>query len=445
MMTDKTLSGWGRNKFVKSKLIQIENENLSKELFAEGVYIARGLGRSYGDAALTTFGTTLIGAGGTNFKIDLKSGIIEAGASSTFDSILIKSMKNGFFLPVTPGTRFITVGGAIAADVHGKNHHKVGSFGNFVLEIKLLTPSGEIVCNRDQNSELFWATIGGMGLTGIIISAKFKLIRIETPYIKTKHVIFNDLDTLLEFLIMNEHNYTYSVAWVDFMSKGSKFGRSVVLLGEHAIIRDLPANSVIELSRFKNSFTFRMTRTFKFSAIQPWNSRIFNNLWFNFLRYKPQSAIVSIEKFFYPLDGIKNWNLLYGKNGFVQYQFALPTNEKSTLLEIFKELKDLRVPVYLSVLKQFGDSNSGLLSFPIKGWTLSLDIPCNYPFLSYVIQMLNKKVISGRGRVYLAKDSFLTSGEFRDMYVKANEFIQYRKRLDLVKHFESDLSRRLKI
>ena len=325
------------------------NETLSN---AEGI-IARGNGRCYGDAALAknTISTLKYDK---ILSFNTAEGIFECQSGLTLDKVLEVIVPQGWFLPVTPGTKFITVGGAVASDVHGKNHHVDGSFSNHVLEMDVLLSSGQtFTCSAKEHADLFWATCGGMGLTGIITRVKFDLKKIETSYIRQKQVKAKNLEEVIRLFETYKH-YTYSVAWIDCLKKGNAFGRSILMLGEHARVEDLDGRKKeqpLALPR-KKQITFPFTLP----------SFVLNQLTvkaFNFLYYSKNTKneinnVVSYEPFFYPLDAILHWNRGYGKKGFVQYQFVLPLESRQGLIRILKRISDEGLGSFLAVLKVFG-------------------------------------------------------------------------------------------
>lgn len=410
---------------------------------AVSTFISRGLGRSYGDAALNC-GAGVIRQERLNRFLhwDKKGGIIEAEAGVTLQEILDVFLPRGYFLPVTPGTKFITLGGAIAADVHGKNHHCDGSIAQFVDSFALLTGTGEVLtCSQAENSEVFWATLGGMGLTGVILSARLKLKPIETAYLTVDFKKAANLDEALE-AFEQDHKYRYSVAWIDCLASGSHLGRSVLMRGDHTPLDQLPeklrTNPLQPKVKRKKSVPFR----FPGFALNSWSVRLFNNLYYH--RHKDGTAVEDYDNFFYPLDSILNWNRVYGKRGFVQYQIALPPETSRTaLLQVLEKLSKSKQASFLAVLKTFGPGNEGLLSFPIQGATLALDLPnIGQPLLT-LLNELDDIVLHHGGRVYLAKDARLSRQAFEAMYPRAGEFRCIKQELDPDGIFNSSLARRL--
>lgn len=406
-------------------------------------YISRGLGRSYGDASLNA-GAGVIRQERLNRFVDWDESTctLQAEAGVTLQEILEVFLPRGYFVPVTPGTKFVTVGGAIAADVHGKNHHRDGSIAAFVESFELLTGTGaELTCSRTENADVFWATLGGMGLTGIILTARLKLMPVETAFLTVDFHKAANLDEALK-AFEQDNEYRYSVAWIDCLASGSHLGRSVLMRGDHTPLAKLPekyrAEALQPKVKRKKSVPFR----FPGFALNSWSVRIFNNLYY--ARHQNGTHIEDYDNFFYPLDSILNWNRVYGKRGFVQYQIALPPGtSRQGLVQVLETLSRSRQASFLAVLKTFGPANDGLLSFPIEGATLALDLPnIGQPLLT-LLNELDEIVLRHGGRVYLAKDARLSRAAFEAMYPRADAFRTIKRRLDPNGVFSSSLARRL--
>lgn len=442
----KLISGWGLNSFSFTELIDLERTDVNSDNIFDRAskFIPRGLGRSYGDAAQLTGGRTVCLQSDISFKLDEATGQLEASAGCSLDFLLKKLVPNGWFLPVVPGTRYVSIGGAIAADIHGKNHHNDGSFGNFVLSLDVLTPRGKITCSPNHNSELFWATIGGMGLTGLILSAKIKLLKINSSYILADIKKFKNIYDLLEFVGSNDTNYKYSVAWIDMLAKGNNLGRGILSAGNHAEVAELTRSRVKKKFNYNPKQNFSVPIYFPAKTLNKYSTGFFNKLWY-FKDKKDSKKILTIPSFFHPLDGVKNWNKIYGRSGFIQYQFVVPTDEIDFLIYVLKQFSQRKIPIFLAVLKKMGESSKGLLSFPKPGWTLALDIPASTTNLEGFLYELDEKVIERNGRIYLAKDSLLNARRFEKMYSNLNEFKRIREMYGLNDYIESDLSRRLTI
>jgi FAD/FMN-containing dehydrogenase len=412
---------------------------------AQRSYVPRGLGRSYGDAALNRDGGILWHTRLNRFlSFDASSAVLECEAGASLAEILRCFLPRGFFLPVTPGTKFVTVGGAIAADVHGKNHHKDGTFGNCVLDFKLLTPSGGlVVCSPTSNPDIFWATLGGMGLTGVVLSARVRLRPVSSAYVWVDYQKARSLEEALRSMDESDYRYQYSVAWIDCLVGGKSLGRAVLMRGNHAPADQLP-------KRVRHPLAQPSLRRWNLAFDLP--STLLNSLTIgasNALYYawhrNAANHLVDLEKFFYPLDAIENWNRLYGKRGFVQYQVALPLEGgHAGLAAILERLARSRRGSFLGVLKRFGEANAGLLSFPFPGYTLALDLPVSSGLIPFLHE-LDRLVLSFGGRVYLAKDAVLNAETFASMYPKLEQFRGIKQRLDPQGLLSSSLARRLRI
>ena len=408
-------------------------------------FISHGLGRSYGDAALNKDGG-VVGHTRLNrfLAFDAHTGVLECEAGASLDEILHYFLPRGFFLPVTPGTKFVTIGGAIAADVHGKNHHQDGTFGNFLLDFKLLTAKGEVIsCSPASNPEVFWATLGGMGLTGVVLSARIKLRPVESAYVLVDYQKAENLEDALGRMTESDASYQYSVAWIDCLATGRHMGRAVLMRGNHAKASELPSSIRNPLAA-PHLHSFTLPFDFPSVALNSLTIGAFNTLYYAIHRNAARQ-VVDYEKFFYPLDAIHHWNRMYGRRGFVQYQVALPLeNGVQSLKEVLTRLARSRRASFLAVLKRFGESNPGLLSFPIRGYTLALDLPVAGGLIP-LLHELDRVVLDHGGRVYLAKDTVMTPESFAAMYPKLEEFRRVKNRLDPQHRISSSMARRLSI
>ena len=444
----RPLSGWGRFPVERCHLFRPERRGEVTKILGSGLqpsYISHGLGRSYGDAALNRdCGVICLTRLNRFLSFDAATGVLECEAGISLDEIVRHFLPQGFFLPVTPGTRFVTVGGALASDIHGKNHHKDGTIANFVVDFRLLTAPGEVLlCSRNSNPEIFWATLGGMGLTGIILSARIRMRRVESAYILVDYQKAKDLDDALGLMRESDDRYQYSVAWTDCLASGKSMGRAVLMRGNHATVFELPPQVRHPLDLFARS---HLTVPFDFPSVglNRYTVGAFNWLYYHW-HTDSNRRLVDLEKFFYPLDAIEHWNRMYGKRGFVQYQVALPLeSSRDGLIALLERLAESRRPSFLAVLKQFGDANSGLLSFPLNGFTLALDLPVAAGLLSF-LRELNKLALRHGGRVYLAKDAALTAEDFAVMYPKRDQFRTIKNRLDPRCALSSSLARRVGI
>jgi FAD/FMN-containing dehydrogenase len=441
------LSGWGKVPVQTCQVYRPGSEGQIASLVGsdlEPSYIARGLGRSYGDAALNqTGGVILIDRNDHFLSFDEASGILDCEAGVSLAEIIDVLLPRGFFLPVTPGTQHVTLGGAIAADVHGKNHHRCGTIAPFVDSLRLLTTHGDVLdCSRVNNAEVFWATIGGMGLTGIILTAKLRMLAVETAFMVVEHERAADLDQALRRFADTDSTCTYSVAWIDCLARGRSLGRSILMRGEHARLTDLTARQRRDPLAWSSKRSISIPLTAPSWVLNPLSIRAFNSLYY--LAHPDRRQLQPLRSFFYPLDGMKNWNRLYGRRGFLQYQFVLPVARSHEAMQVvLEELVRARCSSFLAVLKSFGEANDALLSFPVRGHTLALDLPYRGVELVSLLRRLNQKLIEYGGRIYLAKDAVLDAGEFRQMYPKADQFKQVQRRLDPRGILRSSLSDRI--
>ncbi len=429
------LTGWGRTAPSGADLRRptspTELRRALPTTFERGL-IARGLGRSYGDAAQNAGGTVIETTDVCAFTIhDADPGsptvLVTADAGASIDRLLHALVPQGLFVPVTPGTRLVTVGGAIAADIHGKNHHLKGSWCNHVVSMHLQLADGSVVeIGPDRDPALFWATAGGMGLTGVILDATFACPRIESSRLLVDTDRAADLDTVCELMRSGDHLYDYSVAWIDLMATGSSMGRSVLTRGRFATAEEVSAPPIVPAG-----------------LLNRLSIRAFNELWFRKAPVERREELQSIPAFFHPLDMVRGWNRIYGPAGFLQWQFVIPFDATRTLTTIVDELSRSGCTSFLAVLKSFGDGNPGPLSFPSSGWTLALDIPAGVPGLGPLLDRLDDLVIGVGGRIYLAKDSRVRPELLPVMYPRLDEWRAVRERVDPQRRMMSDLARRL--
>jgi len=409
--------------------------------------IARGLGRSYGDAAQNAGGMVLdITWLDAIQSVDLDTGLVKVGAGISLQTLMERFVPLGWFVPVTPGTRLVTVGGAIAADIHGKNHHVDGSFCSYVTTFTLVTPTGTLAVSPASDPDLFWATAGGMGLTGVITDATIQLIAIETSYMLVDTERTADLDSTMDRMIHGDAAHRYTVAWIDCQSSGSGLGRSVLTGGDHARLEDLPerlGRRPDKARTFAPHSLARVPVTPPSGLINSWTVSAFNEFWFRKAPRRQVGKPHQMAAFFHPLDDVAAWNRLYGKKGFVQYQFVVPDRHTETVRRIVERVAETKVASFLAVLKRFGPGDPGPLSFPMPGWTLALDLPIGYPALAALLDDFDEWVIQAGGRVYLAKDSRLSPDALRAMYPKLNEWLSVRNRVDPAGVLRSNLGQRL--
>jgi decaprenylphospho-beta-D-ribofuranose 2-oxidase len=411
-----------------------------------GSVIVRGLGRSYGDAAISTTGLVMLSERLNRVaRFDEQTGLLQAEAGTTIADILDEFVPRGWFPPVVPGTKFVSLGGSVAADIHGKNHHHAGTFGRHVTRMQIVGADRATTdCSPDDEPELFWATVGGMGLTGIITAVDLQLLPIESPYMVVRHTPAKDLDALLSMLEGKQWDDDYTVAWIDCVT-GRGLGRSVLIRGHHAKHSDLPPHLREKRESPKNR-QHKLSFGFPPWALNRFTMAAFNETFYGWQGRRKGPFIDTFDRFFFPLDRIENWNRMYGKKGFVQYQCVLPLAESERgLQELLAELVRSRRSSFLSVLKRFGPAGSGLLSFPLAGHTLTLDFPIRDEGLFPFLDRLDEIVLRHAGRVYLAKDARMHPETFRAMYPRFPEWQRLKSRIDPDNRFDSDLARRLRI
>jgi decaprenylphospho-beta-D-ribofuranose 2-oxidase len=374
--------------------------------------------------------------------IDADGGTVLCDAGVSLHRLMQALLPLGWFVPVTPGTRYVTVGGAIGADIHGKNHHVSGSFARHVLALELLTADGEIR-TVSRGTPLFDATAGGMGLTGVVLAATVRLQPVETSLMSVDTERAKDLDDLMARLTATDHRYRYSVAWIDLLARGTSLGRSVLTRGDHAPVNALPARARRDPLGFRPVHFPAAPSFVPEGLLGRATVGLFNELWYRKAPRARAGELQTISAFFHPLDGVPHWNRLYGRGGFVQYQFVVGYGQEGALRRIVSRISRRRCPSCLAVLKRFGEGDPGWLSFPMPGWTLALDLPANLPGLGAFLDELDEEVAAAGGRVYLAKDARLRPELLTAMYPRLDEFRALRAELDPAGVFTSDLSRRL--
>ncbi|WP_327718966.1 FAD-binding oxidoreductase [Streptomyces sp. NBC_00490] len=443
-----SVTGWGRTAPTTARLIRPRTyEEAAAAVRGCGPRggIARGLGRAYGDAAQNAGGAVLDMTGLDRVHvIDAADGIVLCDAGVSLHRLMRVLLPLGWFVPVTPGTRQVTVGGAIGADIHGKNHHVCGAFSRHVLSFELLTADGE-VRTVSRGTPLFDATTGGMGLTGVVLTATVQLQPVETALMSVDTERARDLDDLMARLSASDDRYRYSVAWIDLLARGAATGRAVLTRGNHAPLEALGTRARREPLALRTSRLPAMPAHLPEGLLTRTTVGLFNELWYRKAPRARTGQLQSISAFFHPLDGVPHWNRVYGRGGLVQYQFVVGYGQEETLRRIVRRVSERRCPSFLAVLKRFGDADPGWLSFPVPGWTLALDIPAGLPGLGTLLDELDEEVAAAGGRVYLAKDSRLRPELLAAMYPRLDDFRALRAELDPRAVFVSDLSRRLSL
>jgi decaprenylphospho-beta-D-ribofuranose 2-oxidase len=442
------LTGWGRLAPTVARLAEPARPQdvagLLGAVSGRGL-IARGLGRSYNNAAQNDGGLVISTARLNKIiSLDSQTGLATCEAGVSLEQLMVAGLPHGWFVPVSPGTRQVTIGGAIAADVHGKNHHVAGSFGQHVRWLDLLLADGaERRVTPAAEPDLFWATAGGMGLTGVILRAEIQLKRVETARIRVDTVRTADLDEAMAYLKATDEQFGYTVAWLDCLATGANLGRSVITSGDFAAVDELPPAERRDPLAFRPAARIGAPPGCPPGLINRYTVAVANEAWYRRAPRRREGEIQSIGKFFHPLDGIRNWNRVYGPAGFRQYQYAVPVGQEAAVRQSVEMISSARAPSFVTVLKRFGPGSPGHLSFPIEGWTLALDFPARTPGLDRLLLRLDELVAEAGGRVYLAKDSRVSGEMLAAMYPRLAEFRQLRKQVDPAGLLGSDLSRRL--
>lgn len=439
----KLLSGWGR---YPAQPCELERPERYAQLQPTATnLIARGQGRSYGDASLNENGRVLLTERVNRMlAFDVEQGILRAEAGATLADILNVIVPKGWFLPVTPGTKFVSLGGCVAADVHGKNHHQDGSFGDCVQSMELILADGSgTACSPAVNPSLFWATVGGMGLTGIIGEVTIKLIPIKSTSVLVRHQAADNIDQLFNLLENPTTDDRYSVAWIDTMAGGAQLGRAIAMSGHHVD----QGNLHDEFHRLGNRGRSRsIPFDFPSLAMSRLSISAFNSVYYKRAARKRDPFVSDYDAFFYPLDAIADMNRIYGKRGFVQYQCVIPDSSSfEGIRKLLEEISRSRRASFLAVLKRLGPQGRGMLSFPMAGYTLALDMPIRGQELFDLLDRLDEIVLQHGGRVYLAKDARLAADAFKAMYPRFDEWLDVKRSVDPENIFSSSLSRRLEI
>ncbi len=424
-MSVRELVGWGRFPRVMAE------ERVSEDLAAatHEVNLTRGLGRSYGDSSLPGRAGDVVARTTAADRIlffDEKNGILRAEAGFSLQELVRVFLPRGWFTPVSPGTQFVTLGGMVASDIHGKNHHVAGCFGEHVRALKMRVPDGRILeVTEESEPDLFRATIGGMGLTGHILEVEFQLEAVPSPWIWGESERVANLEELLDKQSAASEEWPFTVSWVDTVARGRGLGRGIVMKGRWATSDEAPQGPP------KIGRSFSVPFDFPSWALAPWSMRIFNHLYFWKHLPRRKRGIVHPQKFFYPLDIVQHWNRVYGSRGFVQYQCVLPQGTpRSVHHRFFEALSQGEVGSFLSVVKDCGEEGKGLLSFPKAGVSVALDIPMRGRATQELVDTLNEIVVDAGGRIYLAKDSLTRENHFRAMETRLPMFAEVRNAWD---------------
>lgn len=465
--SEATLHGWGRTAPTRAQVLstedldtivaavkQVADDNADKPDHLKRGVIARGMGRSYGDPAQNAGGLVIdMQRFNKIHSIDPDTALVVVDGGVTLDQLMKAALPYGLWVPVLPGTRQVTIGGAIGPDIHGKNHHSAGSFGDHVVSMDLLVASGEILTltpggsDDDPDGELFWATVGGMGLTGIIVQATIRMTKTETAFFIADGDLTSNFDETIEFHADgSEHNYTYSSAWFDAISPEPKLGRAAISRGSLATLDQLKELSP-KLAKDPLKFSapqlvtvpdifpnFTMNKLTMKAVGQAW--------WLKSGEYRDQ--VQNLTQFYQPLDLIGEWNRGYGSRGFLQYQFVVPREATSELKSIVRSIQASGHYSALNVFKLFGEGNRAPLSFPMPGWNICVDFPIK-PGLGHFLDELDKRVLDFGGRLYLAKESRTSAEKFHQMYPQMQSWLDTRNQIDPTGVFASDMSRRLEL
>jgi decaprenylphospho-beta-D-ribofuranose 2-oxidase len=438
--TDRVLTGWGRiapsRAYVAGPMETSQLQEIIAAQPARGVLV-RGAGRSYGDAAQNAGGYILAPVTHPHMEVDADAATLRVSASATFTEVLEHIVPRGFLLPVLPGTRHITVGGAVAADVHGKNQHEDGSISAWIVKIELLDGNGKLQTLTPE-LDAYRATVGGMGLTGIILEVKLRLLRISSTMMRVTSRRLANLDTLLS--AMEQAADRYVVAWIDTSAEHRSFGRGILDVGDHVTGSGTGDRAGLTYRPGRD----RRAPAAPFSPFNPLTARAFNSLWY---RKAPQekTGSVGLAPFFHRLDAISGWNRALGPRGFIQYQFAVPHGAEHLIIEALTTLQRHHAASFLGTLKRFGPASGNYLSFPGPGWSLAVDMPAGDPELRTVLNHLDRRVADAGGRVYLAKDVRMRADAFAAMYGQLAKWRGVRELMDPRNVFCSDLGRRLNL
>ncbi len=447
-MSRPSVSGWGRTPASTARVRRPVRADQVAEMVADpgtrGL-IPRGLGRSYGDPAQNAGGTVVDMTGLSGITaFDRVGGTVTALGGTSLGDLMRWLIPAGWFVPVTPGTRHVTVGGAIANDIHGKNHHIVGSWGRHVHAMTLATPGrGVLTVTPTSEPDLFWATVGGLGLTGVILDATFALHPIATSSIVADTDKTHTAEAVMDLMTSGDADYEYSVAWIDLSSTGSRLGRSVLERGRFAEIDELPPEKQDDPLAYEPRELLTMPVVAPRGLLNPLTVKALNEAWYLKSPKKRRGRLLTIPWYFHPLDMFRHWNRGYGPSGLLQWQVVVPLGEEETLHRVIAELAATQVASIVNVLKRFGPGDPGFLSFPREGWTLSVDLAAEVTRAAPVLDRVDRWVLDAGGRHYLAKDSRMRPETFAAGYPRLAEFDAVRAAVDPDRVLRSDLARRL--
>jgi len=432
--------GWGRTNC--SLGISLDNfeelPSVTQEVLSRGA-IPSGRFRSYGDSALNSGGVNINSNKFKMIDIQADKGTATCGSGVTIGELEYAAHLHGFLPAVVPGTGYVTLGGAFASDIHGKSQQSKGNFSDHVTQITLIDNHG-VAHEYTSDSAEFKATAGGMGLTGFISELRINLEAVEIPVIYQKEIRVKSLQEMLSSLVKVENEFPFTVAWIDL--SGKYHGRGVVTAGRYASKDEMRKKYNLDYRFQKYDKQISIPFLGRVNLMKKFMIRVFNSFWY----HKPvKCGLISFRKFMHPLDSISNWNLLYGKSGFIQYQFVIPSLESDFLEEVLFILREFEISSAVTVLKKFGRGGSGYLSFPMPGWTLAMDFPARAKNLSKAIEILDRKLIANGGRVYLTKDSLLSVDAMKNMYNELEEWKHMKQKMDPDCFWQSDQSRRLEL
>lgn len=430
MNTSKAHLSWGKVVREPHQLLGVPSRHQAMALPPEGTtMLPYGHGRSYGDSNLNPGGALLLAGQLDRFiQFDPATGVLRAEAGVLLSSILALAVPQGWFLPVTPGTQFVTLGGAVANDVHGKNHHVAGCFGNHVRGFELLRSDGaRFICSPTENPEWFAATIGGLGLTGLITWVEIQLKRVANPFMDAESIRFRSLEEFFELSIASERDFEYTVSWIDCAFTGRRLGRGLFNRGNHAPALVDTKQVPRRLRAAVNASTLTVPVTAPVSLFNALTLKTLNTLYFNKQRQDQVRGLQHYRPFFYPLDAVLEWNRIYGPRGFYQYQCVIPPEHAlASTRQLLETIAASGMGSFLAVLKQFGaPASPGMLSFPQPGVTLALDFPNVGPRLHALFAALDRIVQDAGGRLYPAKDGRMTAQSFQAGYPRWQEFTSY--------------------